>query len=293
MKNLYGIIPPLITPFTEDGELDRVALHEVLKFICDYVHGLFVCGTYGSGPMMSIKERKRVVEEVISSVPGRLEIIVHVGAINTQSAVALAKHAQDVGAGRVASIPPYYYRYREEYVIEHFTRLVGAVDVPVYLYNNPNTVGYAISPPLLSKLEKIGVKGVKDSSFDVLNFMNYKRSCSEEFDVVAGTEALMLPLYVLGARAFIAGMSNYLPELVKELFNCLEEGRWKDAERLQYRVVEVRGIAHSAGSSIVGVHTILKLRGVKSGYPKLPFKMPSSEKVEEIKSKLVELGINL
>jgi len=293
LKGLYGVIPPLITPFKVDGGLDIDALREILKFICKYVDGLFVCGTYGSGPMMSIGERKRVVEEVMNNVSGRVEVIVHVGATNTQSAVDLARHAQDVGAARVASVPPYYYRYRDEYVIEYFKHLVDAVDVPVYLYNNPGTVGYAISPQLLSKLEGVGVRGVKDSSFDVLNFMNYKRVCSEGFDVVAGTEALMLPLYVLGARAFIAGMSNYLPELVRELFKCLEEGRWMEAEKLQYRVVEVREIVHSAGASIVGVHTILNLRGIRSGYPRSPFKMPSSEKVKEIKSKLLDLGVEL
>ncbi|MEM1545707.1 MAG: dihydrodipicolinate synthase family protein [Candidatus Methanomethylicia archaeon] len=273
--------------------LDSDALREILDFIYNYIDGLFVCGTYGSGPMMSVEERKRTVEEIINNIPGRLEIIVHVGATSTQFAVDLARHAQDIGATRIASVPPYYYRYRDEYIIEYFTNLVNAVDLPVYLYNNPNTVGYAISPQLLSKLEKIGVKGVKDSSFDVLSFINYRRTCSGDFDVVAGTEALMLPLYVLGARAFIAGMSNYLPELIKELFNCLKEGKWGDAEKLQYKIVEIREIVHSAGASIVGVHTILNLRGIKSGYPKSPFKMPSSEKIEEIRSKLIELNVNI
>ncbi len=290
---LFGLIPPLLTPFTKRGEVDTSALKRLIDFVSSWVHGLFICGTYGQGPLMSIRQRKKVAETVIEYVKSGLKIIVHVGATDTFTAVELARHASDIGAYAVACVPPYYYKHREEFVIEHYRKLVSAVSIPVYVYNNPGTVGYSISPQLLSRLEEMGVCGVKDSSFDMINYMDYVRFTSDDFDVVLGTEALLLPGYVLGARAFIAGMSNYYPELVMELFKACESGEWTRARELQYRVLKIREIAHSAGSSIAGSYVILKLRGVDVGYPLPPILLPPEEKIIEMKEKLVNEGMDI
>lgn len=292
-EKLYGLIPPLITPFTKDGGIYEEAVQGILEFISDYIHGLFLCGSYGSGPLMTVEQRKRMVEVVVNNLARDLKIVVHVGSTDTYTSVILAKHAEDLGADAVASVPPYYYKHKDNAVKEHFRQLLNAVNIPVYVYNNPKTVGYAIQPSLLHELEELGVRGVKDSSFDILNYMNYKRTCSENFDIVVGTEALMLPSYVMGARAFIPGLANYFPEIVKELFDACEKGDWNIARELQYRILAIREIAHSAGSSIAGVHVILKLRGIDAGYPKLPFTLPSENKIKEIEKRLSELGVRL
>ena len=292
-EGLYGLIPPLITPFTKNGEVYIEGLREVLEFISGYVHGLFLCGSYGSGPLMTVEQRKKVVEIVIGNLPRDLKVVVHVGSPDTLTSVALAKHAEDVGAYAVASVPPYYYRHEERVVKEHFWHLLRAVSIPVYAYNNPCYVGYSIKPSLLRELKDMGVKGVKDSSFDILNFMNYKRECGEDFDVVVGTEALMLPSYVLGARAFVPGLANHFPEVVRELFDACERGDWNRARELQYRVLALRDLTRSVGTSIVGAYVILRLRGIDAGYPRLPFMMPSESEIMMLKGRLEALGIEL
>ncbi len=292
-EKLYGLYPPMITPFTKNGEVDRDAMENLLEFICDYVHGLFLCGSYGSGPLMSIDQRKKVLEYVIDRMPRDLKIIVHVGATSTDTSVTLAKHAEELGVYAVASVPPYYYKHEEKAVITHFRHLVTAVDIPVYAYNNPRTVGYPLTPDLLNKLKELGVSGVKDSSFDLLNYLNCKIVCGDDFDVVIGTESLLLPAYVLGARAFIPGLANHFPEIVKNLFDACVSGDWDKARELQFKVMVLRNITHEIGPSIVGVHAILKLRGVYSGYPKLPFELPEESVIEEAKRKIEDLGIKL
>lgn len=293
VANLYGLIPPLITPFDKEGNIYSEGVRNILEFISDYIHGLFLCGSYGSGPLMTLEQRKEVVEVVMDNLPRDLKVIVHVGSPDTQTSIALAKHAEDVGVYAVASVPPYYYKHRKKEVKEHFQHLLRAVDIPVYVYNNPKYVGYAIDPYLLRELKDIGVRGVKDSSFDVLNFMNYRRACGKDFDIVVGTEALMLPSYVVGARAFIPGLANHFPEVVKELFDACESRDWSKAQKLQYKVVALRDVTHSVGSSIVGAYTILRLRGVDVGYPKLPFTLPGEDEILELRRKLREIGIEL
>ena len=58
---MHGVIPPMITPFTKEGAVDEAQLRTLLRFLQDKVHGVFVCGSYGSGPLMSVAEKKRVI----------------------------------------------------------------------------------------------------------------------------------------------------------------------------------------------------------------------------------------
>lgn len=275
-SKLYGLLPPLVTPFDNEGRVDVEALGELVDFLKPWVHGFYICGTYGQGPLMRPEERKLVAEKVAEH-SGDRKVVVHVGAPDTLTAVELARHAEEVGAHAVASVPPYYYRHQEEAVVRYFEELAASVGIPVYAYNNPPRVGYPITPELAVKLKQVGVVGVKDSSFDVLTYIDYKLVAGDDFDVVVGTEALMLPTYVLGARAFIPGMSNYLPELVYELFNALESGDLAKARELQMRVVEIRRRVHSLGSPIALTYLVLEARGLRAGGPRKPFLRPRGE----------------
>ena len=172
-KRIAGIIPPLLTAFDKKGAFDEKAQREIVSFLADKVQGFYPCGTYGSGPLMSVEERKRVAEVVIDEAAGRVPVILHVGGPTTQFAVELAQHAEKAGAIAVASVPPIYYGFKEPEVERHFQALVDAVNVPVLVYNNPKTTGVSISAGFLNRLAKLGVRGVKDSSFDIMVFYTY------------------------------------------------------------------------------------------------------------------------
>lgn len=283
-EKLQGVIPPMITPFDTEGEIDKKALREVVSFLKTRVDGLFVCGSYGSGPLMSTEQRKTVVEITVEEVNGSIPVIVHVGAASTDTSVDLAIHAERSGANRVASVAPYYYTHGVDAIKHHFSRLVDAVSIPVYVYNNPKTVGYGITPQLAKDLESLGVKGIKDSSFDLILFCDYQRHCSPDFDVVMGTEALFWPASVVGAKAFIPGLGNAFPEVMRELYDASMARDTCRAMRLHIQALAMREAVHKVGATVVGVQTALHLRGINAGLPKAPFR-PASE---ELKTCLLE-----
>jgi len=133
MENrISGIIPPVITAFDKQGDFDEKAQREIIAFLVDKVQGFYPCGTYGSGPLMSVEERNRVAEVVIDEVNGRVPVIMHVGGASTCSVVELAKHAEKAGATAVAAVPPIYYGFKEPEVERHFKALVEAVSIPVF-----------------------------------------------------------------------------------------------------------------------------------------------------------------
>ncbi|MBC7189118.1 dihydrodipicolinate synthase family protein, partial [Candidatus Aerophobetes bacterium] len=251
----------------------------------------FVCGSYGSGPLMNVEERKKVLEITIEEVKGKIPVIAHVGTTNLRDSIILARHAQEVGADRIAAVPPYYYHHTEESVIYFFSQLVRSVDIPVYIYNNPKTVGYGVSSALVLKLAEVGVKGIKDSSFDILVLENFLRNLPEDFDVVPGTEAIWLPASSLGARAFIPGLGNAFPELCVQLFEAGVNGDLEKCRKLQKKVNSIRDIMPMAGSTIVAVYIMLELRKVVKTYPRAPLIFPNKEKRDKIKEKLEKMGV--
>jgi dihydrodipicolinate synthase/N-acetylneuraminate lyase len=106
-KKLYGVIPPMITPFTSSGEVDVKGLEKLLDYLASHVDGLFICGSYGSGPLMSVQERKKVAEIVLERVGGKVPVVVHTGTANTRDAVELSRHAVSIGAVAVSAVAPF------------------------------------------------------------------------------------------------------------------------------------------------------------------------------------------
>jgi dihydrodipicolinate synthase/N-acetylneuraminate lyase len=291
MNRLTGVIPPLITPFTREDRVDEDALRAIVRFLTPHVHGLFVCGTYGAGPLMNVEERQRVLEVVLEEAAG-LTVTVHVGATNLRDALLLARHAASSGAALVASLPPYYYHHPENEVAMFFRSLVEAVAIPVYVYNNPKTVGYGISPAFLRTLAGHGVRGVKDSSFDILVLANYLRKTRDlDCDVVLGTEAMFTAASALGIQAFIPGLGNAFPELCRTLFETVQRAHPAAARAIQDRVNAVREVMYEAGSTMVAVFAMLELRGICRAYPRPPFLPLEPPVLDSMRQKLAALEV--
>jgi len=289
---LEGIITALVTPFTEDSKLNVDGLRRLIDFqLSNGVTSFFICGTYGLGPVMSVDERKKVAELVVESVGSRGKVIVHVGSLNIDDALELARHAEDVGAYAIASLPPYYYVFDDEVIINYFKRLVSRVKIPVYLYNNPARTGVRITSELLRRLADVGVTGVKDSSFDIVRFYEDLTVVDpSRFEFIMGTEALLLPAMVVGVKACISGLSNVFPELVVKLYKLVSEGDYVNAAKLHLEVIKVRKVLHLV-PTIPAVFEVLRLRGIDVGIPKPPFRGLSSKEVELLRSELMKLGV--
>jgi len=268
-----GIIPPLTTPFAADGSVYEKGLRQLVEFQIEKgSHGLFVCGTYGSGPLMTVEERMRVLEIVLDQARHRIVVIAHVGTASTRDSVELARHAAGAGADCVASIPPYYYHHDERSLIEYFRGLVQSSSVPVYVYNNPKTSGVAITPSLLQRLADTGVAGMKDSAFSYIEFTHFVLAMEKrpEFRLIAGTEGIALPAWMAGAKGCVSGLANAFPEIMVDLWNAFEAGNYPEAARLQLKVNKARQILHIPSSTNAAIYRVLQERGVDAGQPRPP-----------------------
>lgn len=288
---IEGIIPPIITSFDKYGEIYEKGCRNVVDFLLPFVGGLYVCGSYGSGPLMELNERKKVLELMAEQVNNRALVIAHVGCPSTKSTIELAKHAQLVGVDAIGIVPPYYYSYPENNLINHYKAVLDAVDIPVFAYDNPKLSNNTISNGMLLQLSELGIAGLKDSSFSIINFAEKINSVSKpDFSFIIGTEALFLPAFILGAIACISGLANALPKLMQELYIAYKKGQYTQAKNLQLKVIETREILHRA-PTISSIHAVLEYLGIDAGFPRAPFMTVDANKKNEIIIALKQLGV--
>jgi len=291
-KRIYGVMPAPIVPFTEDGEVDEKKLREYIIWLVDKgVHTLYPLGSFGGGPLMNVEERKRCAEIIAEAVNGRIAIICHIGAQNTRDSVELAKHAEKIGMDAVASVPPTYYKHVPETIKAYYQELIDAVSVPVYAYNFPAAVGYGIAPDLLAELAEIGLAGIKDSSLDLVYLTRAMNAVKKpDFIWVNGTAPLMFPAIMMGAVACVAGTANSFPEFTISLWDAIQAKEYKKAAELQKKITRLVGL-QAMTIPIVGVHEMLRLRGLDFGYPRPPLKPFTEAQRAKLKEGLVELGL--
>ncbi|HEY47064.1 MAG TPA: dihydrodipicolinate synthase family protein [Anaerolineae bacterium] len=289
-KQFSGIIPPVITCFDEEGRIDEEAQREVVRFQAKHVNGFYPCGTYGSGPLMTIEERKRVAEIVVEE-KGSCDVIVHVGAINTGQSVELAEHAQSIGADAVGAIPPYYYKYTSEQLLDHYRAIIRAVDLPVFLYNNPGLSGNPISAEMLATLADEGLAGVKDSAFDLVSFYMYLIKVRKpDFIFIIGTEAIAAAALDAGANGVISGLANVFPEFMASFYRTWQEGNPRKTGEHQLKVVKARSIL-KYGPTLTMTYAVLKMRGMNPGHPRAPYQDIPASLYERAEGELRNMGL--
>lgn len=294
-----GIYPPLITSFTESGDLYERGIRNVVTYLMgEGVHGFFILGSYGSAPLMTVDERKRVAEIIHHEVGGRLPIITHVGAASTRITVELARHAADLGSAAVAAVIPYYYSganaYTDDQIIRHYAEIAQSVDVPTFIYNNPKTCGYNLTPELLARLVDVGVLGMKDSSgsFTLLaEFAQAAARVNTKFACMSGSVGLLQPAYNIGIKGCVAGTANAFPELAVALYAALEARDLEQSCRLQKIVIAERKIQAACGFRPAGSYAFLRLKGIDCGTVRRPWREPTEQETRFMKEEAVKLGL--
>jgi dihydrodipicolinate synthase/N-acetylneuraminate lyase len=294
MFKLQGVVPPMITPFDRQGELDIPNLEVLVDFLKDHVNGLYICGSYGSGPMMNVEERKKVAEICVKVANGRIPIIAHTGTTNTSDTVELTRHAERIGCDGAAAVGPYYFHHGMDGVLAFYEAMLDSVSpgYPIYLYHNPKFSGYEISLETIKRLKEKGLHGIKDATFDILKLATYMRELGEEgFDVVLGTESMWLSARALGAEAYIPGLANAFPEICVKMWREGMRNDFEACRQTQFEVNRMREVMYLARSTQLAVYAMLEIRDIIHAYPRSPFVPATNEEKENIRKALSELEV--
>ena len=260
--SLHGVVPPTVTAFGPDESLDPEATAAHARFVVDGgAHAVFPLGTNGEFALLSPAERDRVVEAVVEEVGGEVPVIAGVGAPSTRETVARAEAAADAGADGLVVVTPYYYPLDATGAVEHYRRVAGVSDLPVYVYHIPSKTGNELSLDTLDEIATIGnVAGLKDSSKDV-PWLGQAIDAHPELTFMAGSDSLLFAGLEIGCTGLVSAVANAFPELVCDLYEAYAAGDEERARELQSRVYDVRD-AIKRGPYMAGVKTALSLRDV-------------------------------
>jgi len=287
---IEGIITALITPFTAEGEVDEAALKRLVDFqIKGGVNGLFLCGTAGLGPIMREDQRVQAFRVAAKHSKGRIPIIAHVGAPSTEETLKLAREAEKAGVDALGCVTPYYVTPDDESMLTHYKTLRAAVKLPIYVYNIPRNAVNNVSPELMKRLVDAGITGVKDSSRDFVQVMEYLQALPASASVICGTDSYILPALLMGAKGAITGYANAFPEVYAEFWKVYKEGRVDDARQLQFKVNSLRKLLQKPAVS--PHYEALRLRGIDCGNPRAPLRAMNEKEAQTLKEQLTKLGV--
>lgn len=301
---IKGSLVPNITMFDAEGNLDIEKTKWHMRWMFDKgLDGLFLTGSYGSGPMMSNEERIAVfkaAKEVASEFEGKI-LLPHVGCIDTKSTVELAKAADQIGVDGIGAVPPYYYKNSEDLVLRYYKEILDNVNTPVYAYNNPATSRFTFTPSTIQKLQDLGLAGLKDSPLDVgfVSSVYYEAKVNNKnFQLILGTSKGWLPFYYMGIQATIAGMNNWAPEIMTAMLKWTFEGDQERSEKAYLVMMDLSKKMHFTDSTIAS-HMGLYARGFDAGFPRkpkalLPFDDPKYKEIRNfLQGGFDELGIEM
>ena len=215
--SLRGVYVPLITPFAEDGTVDRDSLRRLAGDVLDGgAAGLVALATTGEATSLTDEERDEVVGVFAEVCADRgAPLVVGAGTNSTATTVARHEALADVPAV-VASLAvvPYYVRPSEAAIVSHFEFVAERSPVPLVAYNIPYRTGRGLGAAALLELAELdGIAGVKQAvgSLDA-DTLAVLRSAPPDFAVLGGDDAFLTPLVLMGGAGAIAASANVCTE---------------------------------------------------------------------------------
>ena len=271
---LQKIFSALETPMRADESINYTALREVVEYqLSTGVEGFYCNGSSGEGLLLSLDERKAVLETVLEQVNGRVPVISHIGTIRAKDVIDLAQHAKAAGANAVSMIPPYYYKFSMDEIMSYYEAVVDAVPgIPAIIYNIPQFTGIEFSKANASRLlENPGIIGVKHTSNNLYAMERMVTAYPDKI-LFNGFDEQFLSALTAGATATIGTTVNCFAPLFLKVRALFGENRMAEAAAVQsdinHRVEEMCKV----GIFNAVKYILTKQGGMDCGSCRAPFK---------------------
>ncbi len=222
-KIFQGVWPALFTPIDSNGQHNSKELEKLIELqVKQEVDGVYLLGSTGQGFLFNERERIRIAEESISIINGRLPVMVHVGALNTEESVRLAKHAAKVGADAISSVGPIYYNATVPMALEHYRKIATASDRPFFPYQIGN---FKTTDEFITKLAEIpNVEGMKLTTGNLLEISSIYYKGKKGWSLFSGADELLCHAALCGTTGAIGTSYNLIGSTCKEIRRSFLQG---------------------------------------------------------------------
>jgi 4-hydroxy-tetrahydrodipicolinate synthase len=294
MTDVRGIVPPLLTPFAEDGSIAEQRLRDHVDFLIDAgVHGLFPGASIGELSNLNTDELERVTRIVVDQAAGEVPVYAGVGASGTLEAVERTRRAEAVGADVLIAITPYFLETDQGGLYDHYARIADAADLPLVLYHLPSMTGQTLDVDTVADLavDLDAVAGLKDSSGDLTWGSRVMANTPDDFAYLQGLGSLLLPSLVLGADGGVTGTANVAPDPLVDVYDAHRTDDIDRARAVQMETVTPLANALMGGTFPAGFKEAARLAGRDLGVPRPPVGSFSEAERASLRDTMDSLGL--
>lgn len=294
-KPTFSLIAAPFTPFGRGGKIDMSVIeaygtHLARNGIC----GAFVCGTTGEALSMSEKERRAVAEKWMEVSSGKLDVIVHVGSNAIRESIALAAHAQAIGAKAVAAFSPSFFRPSDAAGLVGFLKPVAAAapKLPFYYYHMPSMTGVNVAASRVAELAKASIPNFAGIKFTHSDLYDMQRCmCVDGVKIFHGYDETLLCGLSLGVGAAVGSTYNYMPTIYRNLVDAFQSGDLGRARWYQSQSVGMVDVLVRHGGGVRAGKAIMNIAGIACGECRMPIAPFSAEEFRELEREVMKLGL--
>jgi 4-hydroxy-tetrahydrodipicolinate synthase len=262
-----GIYTPVVTPMTADHGVNWDALADVIEHLIDRgVHGLISGGSTGENYAQTVAERIEIARFTKERIKGRLPLIVGTGAMMTPDSIALASGAKELGADAILlATPPYSVPTERENALNALA-IDKAADLPVMLYNYPGRMGVEMGQEFLDRVGRSrNICAIKESSGDI-NRVHLLARDYPHIQMSCGMDDQALEFFAWGARSWVCGGSNFLPDEHIALYQaCAVEGNFDKGRRIMSALMPLMRVLEQGGKFIQCIKHGVTMNGIDTG----------------------------
>lgn len=236
MKALFsGVGTALVTPFAADDSIDFETFGRLIdRQIASDIPALIVCGTTGEPATMTEAEQDQAIGFTVERVAGRALVIAGVGGNDTKRVCRRSQNARQLGADAILAVTPYYNKTTQAGLIEHFTRVADAAELPVVLYNVPSRTGLNLSPETAMRLSGHPlIRALKEANPDLRQMTEDARLLTGKMAVYCGNDEHAFTAMALGANGVISVASNLVPDAVMAVVDSFLRGDIEGSRKRQ------------------------------------------------------------
>lgn len=296
MTRFTGVVPAMITPFTENGNIDFEALEKHASWLYEEgVSGLCACGSTGEHEALSFEEKIRVYRATaLVSKKYKGYTVACLGGGATWEACRLAQEAEKAECDVLLVLPPYYYNFSSEEIMDYFKEISKSTSLEIMIYHNPGKTNVRITPQMVAELTNYcpNITLIKDSSADIRNVMEIIRCTEGKVSYFNGIDSIALESLYVGANALFSGCGgNVIPGSMVTLYNLVQEKKYEEALQHFKKIHSLLTLLDKGRLAACVKAAVEMVSGQKVGFPRRPYFPVTNEEKANIQIALVEIGI--
>lgn len=237
-QTIRGSIAPVVTPFTDTGEVDLEGLQRLVRWQLESgSHGISLGGSTGEPSAQRVEERIAAMRAVTEVVGDTVPFVPGTGSTKLDETMELTGAAAEMGADAVLVISPYYSRPTQDGLFSWYSAVATEYpDLPIVVYNVPSRTAVDVAPETIGRLRRAhaNVVGVKETTKDFEHFSRVMYVAGRDTLMWSGIELLCLPLLTLGGIGFVSAVANVAPAAVAQMYEHATGGEADKALDLHY-----------------------------------------------------------